>query len=239
MARRLGAHIAAFVLFAFTAPGAGAAESFDRVKAAYAALESYADRGTIVTEYRAAGAPATVERHRFVTRFQAPRNFYLEFDEDPKAGAEKLVVWSDGGPFNTWWSATRTVESHGQGRGSLAFLNTALPTKGASLRIPPLLLPQGQLPGPLSTVTDPRFVGRERDGDRELLVFEGHERTIGQRTERWPVRIWVDARSLLVVKVVEDLAPAGGGIVSTATTIFDPVANPPLAGVAWQYSPPR
>jgi hypothetical protein len=55
--------------------------------------------------------PANVHRHGFETYFRAPRQFYFEFDMDPRAGGERIVVWCDGGDFQSWLSRASRSEA--------------------------------------------------------------------------------------------------------------------------------
>jgi hypothetical protein len=133
---------------------------WERSRAAYAKLQSYADSGTILTESRSPGATAVVERHTFSTYYQAPRKFYFDFRKDPKAGKERLVIWCDGGDFESWWSATGVHQTYPKGTGASAFGTASFPTKGSVVLIPPLLFSQAGLQGPL-TVFKPRQAATE------------------------------------------------------------------------------
>ena len=114
----------------------------EHTRAAYAALHSYADTGVTTTEYRSPGAPAMVERHTFSTLYKSPRQYLFDFQKDPKAGAERFVIWGDGEDFHTWWSATRVHDTYPRGRGATAFALGSSPTKGTVLLLAPLLFPQ-------------------------------------------------------------------------------------------------
>ncbi len=98
-----------------------AAALLERVRAHYAALHSYADSGTLVTEIQLSCGPAVVERHTFTTRYRAPRQFWFDWNEDPAAGGDRFVVWGDGGDLNTWWLTTGAHDVYPPGRGAIAF----------------------------------------------------------------------------------------------------------------------
>ena len=110
--------------------------------------------------------PPIVERHVFETRYRAPRNFFFQFDEDPKAGAERFVIWCDGGDFNSWWSTTRVHDVYSGGRGALAFAIGSQPTRGVTTLIPPLIFPRAAMKGPLLVLQDARLVARDNTGNR-------------------------------------------------------------------------
>jgi hypothetical protein len=102
-----------------------------RSRARCAALKSYADNGTVISEMRSPGAPPVVERTSFVTYYRAPRQYFFDFRKGAGAGGERLVIWCDGGDlFNTWWSATKVHETYPKGSGATAFAVTAFPTNG-------------------------------------------------------------------------------------------------------------
>jgi hypothetical protein len=54
------------------------------------------------------------------------------------------------------------------------------------------------------------------------------------------VTLWIDIQSLLVRKMFED-TPAGSAsdTVTTVTTTFDPVANPPIDSARFHFEPPE
>ena len=215
---------------------------WERSRAAYTALQSYSDAGVVVTENQSPGAPLLVERYSFTTYYRAPRQFYFDFKKDPKAGNERLVIWCDGGDFQSWWSATRVHQTYPQGTGATAFGVSAFPTKGAVLLIPPLLFPKAGLQGPLAALKAPRLVGTlELNGVRvHKLVGEvaiGYATGLGAHARA--TTVWIDAQTLLVRKIVED-TPAGSpeGSVDRATITFEPHANAQLADSVFQFGVP-
>jgi outer membrane lipoprotein-sorting protein len=216
---------------------------WEQSRAAYAALQSYADAGVVVTESQSPGAPLLVERHTFTTYYHAPREFYFDFKKDPKAGNERLVIWCDGGDFQSWWSATRVHQTYPQGTGASAFGTSAFPTKGSVVLIPPLLFSKAGLQGPLVALKAPRVLS-----DTEALKGVRVHRLVGDVAIRYATglggharatTVWIDAQTLLVRKIVED-TPAGSpeGSVSRTTTTFQPQANPPLADSLFRFEVP-
>jgi outer membrane lipoprotein-sorting protein len=234
------------------ATGASAADILARSRATYAALTSYADSGEIRIEAGGPGGNPWEERHSFTTRYRAPRNFKFELTK--KIG-ERIVIWCDGGDFQSWWSTTGTHTVYPKGRGHLAFGGASYPTRGAALQIAPLIFPLAGLQGALSGL----FLQAEpADGvEGGVLELEGTELLSGRRVHRisgdvglgyartgavTSVRrttVWIDAESHLVLKVVEE-TPSNHprGVVDRLTTTFEPVANPDLADDAFRFALP-
>lgn len=220
---------------AAAAAGPDADEVLRRTSAAYAGLKSYADTGVVVTEYQPPGAPAAVERHAFTTRYKSPRQFYFDFKADPKGSNERLVIWSEGSDFQTWWSATQVHEVYPKGRGTTAFLLAIHPTKMSAMQVAPMLLPQGELFGPVNGMEQAKLVAVETLGGRKHYKLTADMRTNGSRSERQPTTVWIDVENSLVSKVVEDNSE--GAFVSRTTTTFAPQANPKLDEAQFRFVP--
>jgi hypothetical protein len=209
----------------------------------YAALNSYADTGSVTTIYRSGNAAAITETHTFRTAYHSPRQFLLEFRKDPKAGDERFVLWSEGQDFNTWWSATKVHEDYPQGSGATAFALGALPTKGAVVMIPPLLFSKAGLQGPLANFSLTRGAGKQEIGDHICYRLQGQEAVAyktGNVAGGRAVTLWIDAESLLVRKVFED-TPAGtsADTVSTVTSSYEPSANPVIEPARFHFELPQ
>jgi outer membrane lipoprotein-sorting protein len=208
-------------------------------RAKYAAMTSYSDTGSIVTEYQSPGARAVVEHHTFTTYYQPPRKFLLDFREDPKAGGERYVIWCDGGDFNTWWSTTSVHETYPPGRGAGAFAASASPTHGATWQTAPLLFSKAGLQGPLANFADPKLAGTEELGGRKMFKLTG---TVGlaygtgNLTGELDGTLWIDAETLLIRKIVEEQGQ--GAFVSRTTTSFNPEADPALSDSVFEFKVP-
>lgn len=240
-------HIFALTTFLFlfcgvlqiSSQGATGAEVYEKSRAAYAALKSYSDTGTVTTEYKDAGE-AIVEKHSFKTFYRAPRQFFFEFKEDPNAGGEQFVIWSDGGDFQTWWSETRVHEKYEKGRGATAFALASLPTKESALQIAPLLFAQSELHGSISHLDQPRLAGTESINGRNCYKLIADKRETGRGEETRSVTVWIDAETYLVRKVFEDTPPdSGAGIISRVTTTFEPQVNPKIDETRFAFTPPK
>lgn len=228
---------AAMAAPAMATPQGAQGDLLERSRAAYAALRSYADTGTVTVETRLPGGPLTVERHTFSTRFRAPRNFYLEFTKDPNAGRERLVIWCDGGDFQSWWSATGVHEVYSGGRGVNAFTTAVFPTHGTAYRIPPVLFPRAEMHGPLVDLKDVRVEGMEDAGGRRSHKIAGVMQAHFGAALR--VTVWIDAETLLVRKMVEETQTgSSSGDVDRVTTTFDPIVNPNLDDSRFRFAVP-
>jgi len=235
--------LASITLLSGGRPAAPVADDlWERSRAAYAALHSYADAGVVTTEDQSPGGPLLTERHTFSTSYLAPRKFYFEFRKDPAHSRERLVVWCADADFESWWSATGVHQTYPQGTGATAFAVSNFPTKGSVVMVPPLLFSKAGLQGPLAALKAPRLVGTEEvDGHRSYkLVGEvtlGYATGLGAHAR--PTTIWVDSLTLLVRKVVQDTpAESPEGSVSRITTTFQPRANPELADSLFRFTLP-
>ena len=216
-----------------------------RSRAAYAALRSYADSGAVMVETGVPGAPPAVERHTFSTRFRSPRHFYFEFRKGSSSsssagagsGGERLAIWCDGGDFQSWWSATGVHEIYSGGRGVSAFTSAVYPTAGAATHIPPFLFPAAEMHGPLVDIKDVRVVATEDVNGRRTQKVSGVVQSHFGAAR--PTTIWIDAGTLLVVKLVED-TPIGSpaGHLERITTTFEPQVNPVLDDSRFQFAVP-
>jgi outer membrane lipoprotein-sorting protein len=238
---RLAASAPLILLAAAQAPSPSGA-ILERARATYAALQSYADTGVTMTEYQSPGAPAIVERHSFSTLYKSPRQYLFDFQKDPKAGAERFVLWGDGEDFHTWWSATRVHDIYSRGRGATGFALGSLPTKGTVLLVSPLLFPQAGLHGSIADLTVSGGAEIEDIGGLRCYKIIGEVRSAygsGAISGARPATAWIDAGTFLVRKIFEDTPQgAGGGIASRITTTFEPQANPTLEDGRFRFIVP-
>ncbi|RPI51984.1 MAG: DUF2092 domain-containing protein [Acidobacteria bacterium] len=233
--RLLSATVVAAVLTPI--PAAAQDDVLARSRAAYAALRSYSDTGTITVETGVPGSPLSVERHTLSTRFRSPRHFYFEYKKDPNAGRERLAIWCDGSDFQSWWSVTGVHEVYSGGRGVSAFTTAVFPTQGAASHIPPLLFPRAEMHGPLVDIKDTRVAGIEDVNGRRSHKITGMVQAHFGAAR--PTTVWIDAETLLVRKIVED-TPVGStaGSIDRVTTTFEPRINPDLDDSGFRFSVP-
>lgn len=209
----------------------------EHMRTAYGALRAYADTGTVLTEDRLPGGPMVTEQHRFITRFAAPRQFYFDFTKH--SSGERYVIWCPGETFSTWWSATQTVEAYARGEGLNAFALGEFPTIGAALLVPPLLFPGSGLHGPLADFSAARYAGTVGIAERPHHVLEADLRVNHWGETTRLTRIWIDAETHLVRKIVQDTPSGmGSGAVQRTTVLVDLVADPQLDAASFSFAPP-
>lgn len=218
------------------------ARLLEESRAKYAALRSYSDSVTVVTENRFAGSPPVVERHRIQTRYRAPRLYFFQFDEDPKAGAERLVIWCDGGDFNSWWSTTRVHDVYSEGRGAAAFALSSPTTRGATLLLPTWIFPQAKMTGPLTSLVNVRLEGTDTVVGRKAYRIAADSDTSysnGRGAQSRPITIWLDAETLLVLKIILD-TPRGSASGALVRETFElvPSVNPQMENAAFRFAVP-
>jgi len=206
----------------------------------YRALASYSDEGTVEARYQWPGTPMVTERHTFRTLFRAPRHFFFRFDQDPAAGGDAMVIWCDGGAFQSWWKATGVHTVHDGGRGAAAFLNAQSPTRDSANLVAPHLFPQAKLPGPTYGLIEPREDGEEKLSGRRCRRITADRRVTGVVTmERRPTTVWIDDDSHLVRKVLVDTEPdSPAGLIDQRMFLIEPVADPELPDDRFSFVPP-
>lgn len=210
------------------------------VSAHYARLASYRDAGTVEVRYQWPGTPLVTERHTFQTLFRAPRQFFFRFDEDPAAGSDAMVIWCDGGDFQSWWKATGVHSVHDGGRGAVAFLTAQSPTRDSANLVAPHLFPQAKLPGPTYGLVEPRENGEEALSGRRCRRLVADQRITGVVTvENRPTTVWIDEDSSLVRKVRVDAEPESpAGMIDQRIFVIDPTADPELSDEQFTFAPP-
>jgi hypothetical protein len=222
-------------------PAASAPDILAQSRAAYAALNTYADSGTVELEY---GTPGNIVReyHTFRTYFRRPRSFYFEFVK--QRDTDRYVVWSDAEAFHSWWRSLGTQQDFPKGSGAAAFAQGTVPTSGSLPQIASLLWPDAALVSTLSELGEVTDAGTEAVDGRpchKLTAFASsrYGRT-GREVNARPVTVWIDVQTLLVRKVVED-SPRGtvADFLNRTTTVFRPHANPPLDEVSFRFTPAR
>ncbi len=206
----------------------------------YTALQSYSDTGTVEISQQWPGAPLITERHRFETYFRAPRNFFFRFDEDPSSGRDALVIWCDGGDFQSWWKTTGVHEVYSGGRGATAFVTAQYPTNDAASLVAPHIFPGAGLYGPTIALVAPEDVGDVELDGRRARRFVANERIDGVQTRiDRPTAMLVDAESGLFVRVeIETEAGSTAGAVDRKVFVIKPVVNPQIPDERFAFAPP-
>jgi outer membrane lipoprotein-sorting protein len=212
-----------------------------RSQAAYAALKSYADTGTVDTEI---GPPEGVlrEHHTFKTAYRAPRHFLFDFVREDNA--DRFVVWADDEAFHTWWQATGVAETYPKGEAAGAFVAGEEPTEHALMQLSPWLFPHADLTGPLTEFGGASLAGTEPIDGHSCYKLAGVGKSVYRATGRVVnvrrMTVWIDVQTLLVRRVFEDTAEGGAASTLNRTTAtFDPQVNPTLDDARFVFTPPK
>jgi hypothetical protein len=220
-----------------------------KTRAAYAALTSYADSGTVLDD-----AGGFTDRSTYRTLFlRNPRNLLVEFRaivSEYKAGntvplGTHVVLWMENGELQTWFSKTQAHDTYSADGGEQvnALKNAAYSTAGISVLIPSLFYTKAQLASPVLATEDAEADGFEMVNGRRCFRILGVERwryPSGRETGVRPITIWVDAETYLIHKIFED-TPKGmpRGAVSRRTTTFKHQANPKLDPGQFRFAAPE
>ncbi len=224
------------------AAGSAAAPSADEVltksRAAYAALKSYEDKGTVDVEFGQAGSQLR-ERHSFRTAYKAPRQYLFDFSK--AGGADRYIAWGDGEMFHSWWKSTGQQQDYPKGQGANAFIFGTSPTLNAIVQIAPLLFQNAGLSGPIVEFGEAVNAGIESLDGHECYKLTGTAHAVykatGRVTDTRPMTVWIDTRTMLVRKVFEDRSQ--GKVLSRSMTSFEPDDDPQLDERIFRFSAPK
>ena len=229
-----------------TAPSAASAGEYDprdvyaRMQEAYAQLKSYADVGSIATDYEAAGG-TDAQSYAVTTAFRRPRQFI--FSTVRATDSERFVIWVDTGDFKTYWSASQDTEDYPQGQGGSAFAIGSEPTEGTIVTIPALLFADAGLHGPLTDLGDLKASGYEDVTGHRCYKIDGTIASAygtGAVTGVRAATVWIDEETLLVRKLFEDTPKdTQAGVTDQVVMTFEPNANPDLADNPFNFVPPQ
>jgi hypothetical protein len=235
------------------APAGG--EAFDaedalaRSYAAYAALTTYADSGTLVE--RTSGFQNKYAFRTYFTR--QPRNLFLnfsdiesEYDNGYKIkGDRETVIWMENGLLQTYDTKTREHETYPEdgGRQVDALKNANYGTKGVSVVVPSLIYTKAGMASVIQATEEATAAGTETIDGRPCLKVMGIERwryPSGQVTGVRPVTMWIDAETYLIRKIFQDTPKnMARGAIEHRTTTFRPYANPSLDPGRFRYTVPE
>jgi hypothetical protein len=230
--------------------GAGfdAEDALARTYAAYAALTSYADSGTVTEE-----TSGFQDRYAFRTYFtRQPRNLLLDFRflESVYTNGFRIkndnqtVIWMENGNLQTWSTKGehQTYPEDG-GQQVRALTNASYGTKGVSVLVPSLIYTKAGLASVVQAAEEATAAGEETIGGRRCLKVMGIERwryPSGQVTGVRPITLWIDAETYLIRKIFEDTPKSvGRGAIERRTVIFAPHPNPVLEAKHFRYTVPE
>ena len=219
-----------------------------KTRAAYAALTSYADSGTVLDE-----SDGFTDRSSFRTLFNRdPRHLLIDFRaivSEYKAGNRvplnsQVILWMENGDLQTWSSKSDAHETYPADGGQQvnALKNAGYYTSGISVLIPSHLYSKSGLASPVHATEDATADGFETVNGRRCLRILGVERwryPSGKETGVRAITLWIDAETYLIHKIVED-TPKGmrRGAISRRTTTIKHQANPKLEPAQFRFAVP-
>lgn len=215
----------------------------------YAALQSYADAGTMVYE-----RPGTVDRYRFHTFFRrVSHDLFFEWQGvssytsaahfTADLSSHRTVIWMAQSDMQKYDAETGVLDHFPSGSDQAGVLTRATSyTRGVSTLIPSMLYEKTALVSTLRELEQTRGDGIENVGGRPCHRLVGvaseHYGATGRVVNTRQVTVWVDTTSLLIRKVVEE-SPTQSAVDSYRLTIeMQPEANPKLDAGKFQFAVP-
>lgn len=224
-------------------------EVLGKMRAAYAALTSYADSGTVLDE-----TVGYTDRSTFRTFFtREPNNLFIEFRghaSEYKSGARvplnaHIVLWMENGELQTWSGASQAHETYPRAAGQQVYAvkSAGYGTLGISVLVPSHLYTNAGMASPIHAAEEVEADGFETVNGRKCHRVLGIERwryPSGQVTGVRPITIWIDAETYLIHKVLQD-TPKGypRGQINRRITTIKHRANPKLAPAQFRYTVPE
>jgi hypothetical protein len=206
-----------------------------KMKAAYIALNSYADTGTVVVDV--GGFADKWQSRTFYTK--DPRNLFIDVkgvESLYKSGfripdTRRVVFWMQKGELDQWDQTGNHETFPSDGGGQVEALKSAsYGTQGMTILIPSLVYTKANLATPIQAMEEPTAAGYETLGTRRCYKVMGVERwryPNGRVTGVRPITIWIDAENLMIRKIVEDTEKgSAAGRVNVRTITLEPQANP-------------
>ena len=244
------------LLAAASTPDTGAARSaafnaedvLGKTRAAYAALTSYADSGTVLEE-----SNGFTKRSTFRILFtRQPHQLFIEYRaiaSEYKSGHRipldrHIVFWLENGDLQTWDSRSQAHETYPAAGGQQvnALKLAGLSTDGISVLIPSHLYYKAKLPSSVHATEEAVADGFETVNGRKCYRILGVERwryPNGRVTGVRPITLWIDAETYLVHKVVQDTPKSmRRGTISRLTTIIKHQGDPRLEPAQFRFAVP-
>lgn len=227
--------VIAFGLLFFAEASAQSAESIlQKSRDTYEQLKSYADAGMVLVEY----GTSSEDKHTFSTAFnRAPRHVLLDFH---KQGGDRYVIWAEPDAFHTWWKATAQRTEYPNPNNMPAISMSGQQTGGVALKIPTLLYGKA-FSAEMLKIADPVLGGTDDVGGHSCHRISGRSSDVyaatGNEVNIRKVTVWIDTRSFLVRKMVEEFS-APPGQRSRTITSYEPRANPTLDNASFKFTPP-
>lgn len=233
--------------YAPSPPAIDGADIIAKSMAAYAALTSYADVGTVQQD-----AGGFVADSKFKTFYRKPRDFFYEYTQVANVYKDgyrvplkgHLVYWMRNGNLETWHEASKTHESYpaGQRNQISPIANGDALTGGALPLVASFFFQKANLVTVVAELKKVSLAGNEKVNGADCYKLVGIAESTypsGKTFNRRPVAIWIDAKTNLIKKVFIDTpAGYGAGSVSRTTITINPAPNPPLDDRKFAYTVP-
>ena len=224
-------------------------EVLAKTRAAYAALTSYADSGTVLDENT-----GFTDRHTFRTLISRdPRNLLIEVRSvasEYKNGTRLVLdhhvaLWLEKNDLHTWSSKSQAHETYpaeGTQEQVNAIRNASYSTIGISVLVPSHFYTKAGLASAVHATEEAEADGYETVNGRRCFRIQGVEKwryPSGRETGVRPITIWIDAETYLIQKVLQD-TPRGfpRGQISRRTTTLKHRANPKLDPAQFRFVVP-
>jgi hypothetical protein len=224
-------------------------EVIAKTRAAYAALTSYADSGTVLEE-----TTGFTDRHTFrMLLSRDPRNLLIEFRSvasEYKSGnrlplSHQVVLWLEKGDLHTWGSRSQSHETFPADDGQQqvnAIKGANYSTLGVSILVPSFFYTKAGIVSAVHATEEAEADGYETVNGRRCFRIQGVEKwryPSGRETGVRAITIWIDAETYLIQKVLQD-TPRGypRGEISRRTTTLKHRANPKLDPAQFRFVVP-
>jgi hypothetical protein len=224
-----------------------AEEVLAKTRAAYAALTSYADSGTVLEE------AGHISRSSFRVLFtRKPHQLLIEYRAialEDKTGRRiplnnHQVFWLENGDLQTWSGRSQAHETYPADGGQQvnALKNAAYSTAGMSVLIPSHLYAKAGMLSPVHATEQAEADGFEVVNGRRCFRIVGVEQwryPSGKVTGTRAITLWIDTETYLIHKVVQDTPKSmGRGVISRRITTIKPQANPTLEPAQFRFAVP-
>jgi outer membrane lipoprotein-sorting protein len=243
--------VAATGLLVAAAPSSDSFNAEDvlaKSRAAYAALTSYADSGTVEDESSGFTNRSTFrvlfsrKPHQLLIEYRAVESLYKNGYRLPLG--KHVVLWLEDGDLQTWYSRTQEHETYPADGGHQvnALKGAAYQTMGISVLMPSHLYTKAGMVSPVHATEEAESDGFETVNGRRCYRILGVERwryPNGRETGVRAITLWVDAETYLIHKIVQDTprSMARNAINRRITTIRHR-ANPQLEPEQFRFAVP-
>lgn len=179
-------------------------EIFKKVLAAYEAIDTYSDEGTVVQDIEMNGQKTHLETP-FTIKLKKPNMYLITWDPKMPMMSQSGAVWSDGTQPYLYMDATKSYSK--LNKDEVALGGATGISGGAAHTIPSLFLKvfQGHV-SPFSNMSDPKLQDSEQVGGEDCYVIAGGSKISKEET------FWISKKDFLIRKYERSFEPPPGGI---------------------------